>query len=48
MEFETSIISGIAQGGSMVAVFALYLDRRLGSIEMAIREIGKPRPPATA
>jgi len=41
-----SLINGLAQGAGMVAVFAVYLDRRLLSIEQAINrmaEVMKPK-----
>jgi hypothetical protein len=40
MDEFTAIINGVAQGAGMVAVFALYLDRRLLSIEQAIIKLG--------
>lgn len=34
-----ALVNGLAQGAGMVAVFAVYLDRRLVGIENALKDL---------
>jgi hypothetical protein len=39
VELESSVITGFAQGAGMVGVFAIYLDRRLASLEATLNRL---------
>jgi hypothetical protein len=45
VDFESSVINGLAQGAGMVGIFALYLDRRLVAIEAAINRLSVSKLP---